>query len=137
MVRSAVAANTDVFLMRFNADNAAHYQNLGITVNDGSVISIVSGQTSFIGFGALFVGGSLTADEFSPVTIDIMNYTDTAFWKSANLVIGLDDATEVIATHSTLSGTWQSTAAITSIVFQGTGASLDTGSTLSLYGING
>lgn len=131
-VRLTVADNA--YGVRFNNDSGSNYTQRVLYGNGSSAISYT--QANITAFNPHVVSNSRTANTFGNSSFYIYNYSG-----STTKSIGIDSTAENNATANDMSqivGTWNSTAAITSIKFYYTGTANDiaAGSTISLYGIN-
>jgi hypothetical protein len=113
--------------LRFNSDSGANYSNTVVYGSGTAALSARSTSTT----GLVFASMASSTNYLSNAIINIMNYSNTTTYKTA-LERGNNNSTLVRADV----GLWRSTAAINSIyVYDYTGGNLDTGLTLTLYGI--
>lgn len=132
-LRTTDAAVNGSVLLRFNNDSGANYDTVFVLgANVGASAGVANAQTS-IAFGVHGASGS--AAEASPIGLLIPAYTQTAFNKSCVLVLGRGDSTAANLNAVEFVGTWRSTAAITRVSFASSGATLLTGSRVSIFGI--
>lgn len=134
-LRTLVAAATDASGLRLNGDASSVYDYAHIDYNDASTpgfAGVGSGGAATANsiVHATVSGSTATAGYFTQVTIDIPDYTSTAFNKTAT-------GTYSLLNHplGVFGGSWASTSAISSLAFAASGATYAAGSTLSLYGI--
>lgn len=113
------------FYMRFNDDSGSNYSRVYL-VGDGSSSASASNfsQTGINIFSLPSSGYS-----FSPITIHINNYSNSTTYKTS--IIQASGNTNYLGG---IVGLWKNTAAITSVTV-GYANSLNTGTTISLYGI--
>lgn len=120
----------DDLILRFNGDTAANYNNTYGTF--GSNTNAIS-ATSLIGL-ARITSAANTANFFGPLDIFIPNYSNTTLGKGAIALSGYGDGVSPL--HRLGQGTWNSTAAITSIsIAPNIGPLFTQYSQLTLYGI--
>jgi hypothetical protein len=136
--RCTQAANNDDIYMQFNGDTAAHYTRQSAVASGGSGsptnVQTVNAAKCSIGF---IPGATGLANAAGRGTIWIWNYGETNFLKMA-----YSEATNVTGTGvgniqiETTSFIWNSTAAITEIVFGLiNGSNFVAGSIFTLYGM--
>lgn len=114
-------------LIRFNSDSGSNYGNTFLWSNGSSFGSVRNTSTTGVN---LFYGGSLSSTNPALTTSHIMNYSNTATRKTT---ISRDSASDGI---DAIASIWLSTSAISSIdILPSGGASFNTGSTFTLYGI--
>ena len=133
--RSDFAGTVTNIRMTFNGDTGANYDQCIVDgVNSATTAATSNGITSFQ-FAGLLVGTSIATFPSSGL-YDILNYTNTTFYKTAT---GQSDtaSTSPASTYTrNFYGNWRSTAAITSVsLLAQTGDNLTTGSIFYLYGI--
>jgi hypothetical protein len=114
--------------MQFNSDTGSNYSVTHLSGNGSSAASGRQSNASNIQIGYAVVGASTT--EPSTIIINIQNYSNTTTNKTAISRTSLAGS-EVDANV----GLWRNTAAINAIkIFTGS-ANMQTGTTLTLYGI--
>lgn len=141
---TSFAGYTDLRIIVSGAGDTSGYMALKLN-NDGSMLY---SRTSLTGNGASAVSGAATGNPAlyvdtstynssigSCTTLDLFNYANTTTFKTA-----IERAVATSGTALTTTITWvflyRSTSAITSLYFNGSsGASLQVGLTISLYGI--
>lgn len=132
-IRGIIANSTGLagFAMTFNGDTSANYnwhymQGNGATTASGATTSATSIT------GAL---GTNTANIFGGSVTDILDYANTNKYKTAKIFHGYDaNGSGYIQMNS---GSWMSTAAITSITMTCGSGNFTTYTRLSLYGLKG
>ena len=119
--------------MRFNNDSAANYGIHRLYRAGSTPVSTSSLSQTDIRLN-MAISESGTTYAYSPMILDILDYTNTNKYKTIRAINGQKDWNiEVDVT----SGLWLSTAAITSItLFTGT-TNMEVGSRFSLYGVRG
>ena len=124
----------DSMIMRFNGDTGSNYawhdvRGINATASSNAAASSSTPYIAFIN------GDGVSNLRFSPIIIDILDFSSTSKTKTSRGLSGaLGSVDKGVALKSTL---WNSTAAITSIVLSGASGNLDAGSRFSLYGIRG
>lgn len=131
-------AGTNLNLI-FNSDSGANYSYHSI-YGDGSSATATSGTSTslmWIGHTTTSASSSPTATNiFAPLVTDILDYADTNKYKTIRTLNGND-------TNSTAgylffnSGSWRSTAAVTSITLSNATANFAQYSSFALYGLKG
>lgn len=115
-------------LLQFNSDTGTNYSTT-ILYGDGST----AGSARASNASSMNIG-DLDATTQSNTLINIMNYANTATYKTA---LGRANRLNAGAATAAKCGLWRSTSAITSVkVFLSTGDNFVSGTTLTLYGIN-
>lgn len=125
LVSSAKKDNSSGLIIRFNGDSSSIYSNVYMDNSNGVATSAgYANQSSF--FGAAIYQPS------SPnVTIcQVFDYSTTNKYKNVLLRSGM-----AFWSTSAYAGLYGSTAAVTSITFDGDGYSFAAGATFNLYGI--
>ena len=133
LVKTTRAAE-DNFLIQLNGDNTAgnyydHYvQGNGTSATAGTLIN---SRTDMIIPG--YTPSSTATSTFAASIIDILDYTNTNKYKTVRALTGYDaNGSGMVGLYS---GLWKNTNAVTSVYFAGFNASLDTATTVALYGI--
>jgi len=122
---TAKSASSETMLMRVNSDTANNYSSTRL-IGDGSTAA--SNRVSSNSYATISGGNTGTPD--SMIIVNLMNYANTTTYKTF-LSRFSQAANETDAAVSL----WRSTAAINSLVIQGTVGYLGNGSTFTLYGI--
>jgi len=135
-VRSTAAAGSTGINIQFNGDTAAHYDT-EITQSFGSSPSAFESLGGTSGGIGNVAGASAAAGLAGAGELVISDYRGTSLWK-----YGLGNTIFQTGTSSGAFGrqltsiAWRSTSAITSITVVLTSGNYDTGSKLTLYGMN-
>lgn len=131
--RDSNAANyVETFSIRFNGDTGSNYSRHSLRGNGSSVFSNAGTNQTLIEIGHI-AGNSLGSGIFAAGVIDILDFTAAKNKTVRSLTGGASTGQEV----ALWSGSWMSTAAVTSILLESYGASFITGSRFSLYGLRG
>lgn len=128
--RGNYADTLGIMRIRFNGDSGSNYSMTQMYGNGSTATSArVSNQTSF---GLEYTSGnSDTANVFSPVILNIQNYSNSTTYKT--LLARTNNAGVRVVAQV---GLWRSTSAITSIAIDEVlGTNWAVGSTFTLYGI--
>lgn len=136
-VRTSVAAETDVILLRFNGDTGSNYDAQAFSVNDGTLLGVAGRAATSIGLGRC-EGANSRASNFSPTQAKIFGYslTDREKWLQALSASFGDVSADADLREEYRTGRWRSTAAITSItLLPNTGPNFVSGSEFQLYGV--
>ena len=132
--RGTTVANSTAVLLRFNGDTGSNYDYETISgAGTTATVAEALAQTSirFGNMAAASAGASIA--DVSEVVIG--DYRGTTFQKSVVSRYGIKIGTSTgNIGHSTLSGWWRSTAAITSVVVFPSAGGFVNGSVVSLYG---
>ena len=134
-VRGDTAATSTGLYVQFNADTAANYDFIVVTVQGTPTL----GQSSGIADVRIQIGDAAAANApsnvFTSGRVDVPNYAGTTAHKATLAQAGLKQSAAAASIYvETGSGWWRSTAAITSIkVFPGAGNFI-AGSSFFLYG---
>jgi hypothetical protein len=132
------AGNTyDYLIVQFNSDTGSNYSQHGL-VGSGSSASAFGNatQTSTIA-GFMVRADAAAANMFSASVTDILDYKSTSKYKTIRTLTG-NDVNGTPGAVGFVSGLWQNTAAITSIVLKnGVGYNFAQYSQFALYGIRG
>lgn len=135
-ITCAASVNTNPTLsLQFNGDTAAHYDwTFAYTEGNG----IATGSAGFSSTSMAWLSpipSNALANQPAVVAILITNYTGTVFNKALTGTWMREDTTVTTGIFAgILSGTWKSTAAITSITLSLSSGNFVVGSTFSLYG---
>jgi hypothetical protein len=121
--------------LQFNSDTGTNYSRTYLCGDGGTAHS---GRSSNVNQIILDHHATPpTGTSFSTAIINIMNYANTNTFKSVINRTGAIDTNPGLGTVANV-GLWRSTSAITSVkIFCTNGSDLKTGSTFSLYGIQG
>jgi hypothetical protein len=120
-----VAGGPSYAKITFNSDTGSNYSRTQIAGDGSSATS--SRESNFTSYRSINIFNSTT---FNPVTIQIMNYSNTTTYKTL-----LDRGGVANDTTYAQVGLWRSTAAINSINFLINTGIINAGSTFTLYGI--
>jgi hypothetical protein len=133
----AAAPNPDYLLTQINGVTTAQYSNHAIYGNGTTATADAFNVSSFGFCGPLsYVSGAYsTANIFSPIVVDFLDYTNTNKFKTIRGLGGFDSAGS--GTVGLFSGSWRSTAAINSIYISTANNNEVAGSVYALYGIKG
>ena len=132
IARSNGAADNTV--IQFNGDTASNYATHYV-IGDGATASAGAG-TSRANFYVDILASNASGAMWSGDVIDILDYANTNKYKTVRTLAGQD--LNGSGTVWLVSGLWQSTTAITSIVLKTNGAgNFATYSSFALYGIKG
>lgn len=123
VVNGGAAGVTDLGI-RFNSDTGSNYS---ITYIRGTGTTATSGRSS--NATVMRVGNIYTAFDTTAI-IHIMNYSNTTTNKTVLTRIGQASGYVVGSV-----GLWRSTSAISTVLVNGDGTNLSSGSTFTLYGI--
>lgn len=126
LIVCGTASSTSNNTMQFNGDTGANYSNTAIYADGTSAASTRNtsvNQMRFGGFESSVPGTNI---------IQIMNYANTTTYKTAIIRGNSTGANTFVRADVEL---WRSTAAINSIVYGPFSGNLNTGTTLTLYGI--
>ena len=128
--RANYADTIGIMRIKFNSDSGSNYSMTQLYGNGSAATSArVSNQTSF---GLEYISGNTAASGvFSPVVMNIQNYSNTTTNKT--MLVRTNDAAVRVVTQV---GLWRSTSAITRIdLDEVLGTTFAVGSTFTLYGI--
>jgi hypothetical protein len=123
IVNGGSAGVTDM-AMQFNSDTGTNYSRTQLKGTGSVANSERNTSTSRIVIGSIYTTFTTTA------IINIHNYSNTTTYKTAISRIGQADGVVVASV-----GLWRNTAAISTVLINGDGTNLSTGSTFTLYGI--
>ena len=137
IARSSRSATwVDTMWMYCNADTTGsnYYGHLLYGTGSAAAADAGSGSTPF-GMPVGLIGATSVTTSFGPFVIDILDYTNTSKYKTVRSLHGLEDNTN--GQMRLRSGLWISTAAISSLTFQGgdVGVFFQQYSSFALYGI--
>ena len=137
---SSAGTSANYISLRFNGDTGSTYASHQLYDNYGSVAAYGAASQTFIQVQGGNISGNATANTFAASITDIVDYASTSKYKTSKSFAGGN--TNNGSGYNDVgfnSGLWQSTAAINSItVYVGSpnGYNINTGSTLSLYGVS-
>lgn len=126
-------------LMFFNnSHTAANYASKRSTVGSGGG-NIVPTDISVAGAGEMVMGlvqsAGMPANQFSPVIIDIQDYTSTTLWKVMRALSGTN--TDAAGANNLSAGFWNQALAISRIGLQSNGgAQFIIGCSYTIYGLD-
>jgi hypothetical protein len=127
--RSTRSATDDSLYMRVNSDTATNYSVTTMKGNGSSAQSDRSTSISSAYVALNINASSTTSSTFTPVLINLMNYSSTSTYKT---FLSRESYTAEVAVIASL---WRSTAAISTIqVFCAIG-NIEVGTTFTLYGV--
>ena len=121
--------------MQYNSDTAANYSTHYLE-GDGASVGANAYTSITYNYMVNTIGGSSTANAFSALVVDILDYQNTNKYKTTRWLQGYDaNGSGFVELQS---GLWQSTSAINSISFSnGGGWVFAAGTSFALYGIKG
>lgn len=133
---TASAPNPDYLLARFNGDTATNYANHELYGNGSSVTSgsFNVGTYGFCGPFSYVSGAYSTANVWTSVVIDVLDYTNTNKNKTVRSIGGWDE--NGAGRVGLYSGLWRNTAAINSLFIATANGNEVAGSIYTLYGIS-
>jgi len=132
VVRAATA--NDALRLQFNSDTGSNYSRHYLYGNGSSAIAAAGASATSIGTG-VFANSSSTSGSFTPIIIDVADYTNTSKNTTVKTLSGYDsNGTGYLGLFS---GGWYNTAAVTSISFFMDSGNLDQYTQFALYGIKG
>lgn len=114
---------------QYNSDTNSNYSVTRLQGNGSSAVSN-RGSSQTVGYITYVPAANTTAGELSANIIHIMNYSNSATYKTT---LGRSSVPSVYAAQ--FLGTWRSTSAITSITLGCDAGSWKSGSTFTLYGV--
>lgn len=130
--RSAVAANSDTVILRFNNDSGTNYDWQSV-IHQGATSTPASSTSQTQGVAGV-VPGTSTTGGVGQTEVVIPGYARTTFQKTCHASMFYYSAgTTLLRTVGTL---WKSTAAITRVDLIGNGGNLAAGTVATLYGID-
>lgn len=136
-LRTSRAAELDAVNVRFNADSGSNYDRQLITATGTTVTNSVVRASSILQVGAVEADSS-RADNFSPVMMDITEYSNTSMekWLQARSVVFGDTSADADMFIQFFTGRWRSTAAITEVsLIPNVGPNFVSGCVVQLYGV--
>jgi len=132
VAKKTTSGATGLFV-RLNGDTASNYSEHHLAANGSSVFSganlgewLFYNEAKIVGSDA---GGGATG------VMDLVNYANTATFKTAKLLNGFADTGGNVI--RLVSGSWRNTSAISSITFDAQSGNFTTSTRFSLYGIKG
>jgi len=127
VINGKITINAEVPVIEFNADTGANYSFTRLAGNGTTASSARSTGVAYIP-----PVWNIYWNNANPGTaiMNIINYSNTTTYKTV-----LSRGSEAASSVQTVVGLWRNTAAITSIKVYGSAGNLDTGMTLTLYGI--
>jgi len=133
--RGTQSVANNYFQVQFNGDTASNYYGAHWLKGDGSSVTAGADGAANVIYVERMVGASTAASIFSTNTIDLLDYSSTAKFKTLRNLGGFDSngAGQVLFT----SGLWRSTSAITSISITPSANDFAQYSQFALYGIKG
>jgi hypothetical protein len=135
--RSDAAATSDVAVLQFNGDTGNNYDAQNVQGSNVTASAASSAGLAIAGFGTLPGANAARSGIAAAISVTIPNYANTTFEKSFNGMGGFADSTSANNVVELRSGTWRSTAAITSIkLFPNAGTNFTAGTRATLYGLN-
>jgi hypothetical protein len=123
---TTTVGSSEINILRFNSDSTSSYSTTTLGGNGSSAQSFRS-STTYIRAGRNTANGE---SYFVPNKIQIMNYANTATYKTA-----IAQGPEADAYVEVEVGTWRSNSAITSVSLTAGLNNYKVGSTFTLYGI--
>jgi len=130
-------AGTYEYNMQFNGDTATNYSWHWLYGNGTSALATGAATQSNIDvIGSGLSSNAALANMYGVSIVDIIDYTSTSKYKTVRAFAG-DNANSTSTNYNVdlVSGSWRSTAAITSITLTAGGTAFATGSTFALYGM--
>jgi hypothetical protein len=144
MVRNSVSAYYQTILMRFNASSGGTDYNGNILRGNGATAEManyINNAQAYVEMSYV-AGGNTTTGTFSPLVLDLYDYTDTSKKRNGKLImgyenngIGFDNYDKGLQTAQYWN--WQQTNAINQIELTINGGYYIAGTRLALYGIKG
>jgi hypothetical protein len=133
----ASAPNPDYLLTQLNGVTTAQYTNHTLYGNGSSAVADAFNLNTYGFCGPLaYVSGAYsTANAYTPVIIDILDYANTNKYTTLRSLGGFDS--NGTGRVGLFSGLWNSTAAVTSIFISTANNNEVSGSVYALYGIKG
>ena len=127
IVTNVKGNTTGNMFMQFNRDTATNYART-ILAGNGSIVTAAL-NANIAKIYCDYYGYFNTGFDNTKV-IQIQNYSNTTTYKTCLIRSGA-----TVTGTDAICGSWRSTSAITSIRLDGDGATFETGSTFTLYGI--
>ena len=135
MINGRTASPNTETQLRFNFNNdtsSSNYSSTTLNGNGSSASSTRETNSTGNGYAGIIAGNSLSSSLFASITLHILNYASTSTYKNMLIRSAIDEnGAGQTALGLTL---WRNTNAISVINF-GTGYTLTSGSTATLYGI--
>jgi hypothetical protein len=132
IVGSVLAVGSASVDFQFNGNTASNYSYIVLDGDGSTASSNKQSPTTSIQFAG-WSSNLNSSTNPSTMIAHIMNYSNTTTYKTALVrSMALGSASSCV---DAFVGTWRQTAAITSILIEGSGTNLATGTTFSLYGI--
>lgn len=129
------SASRDTYWIRFNSDTGNNYSRHSLYGDGASVGADAATSISYM------IGGTIGGNGYFGVNIcDILEYANTNIYKTIRGLGGVNDNTANFGLVDLSSGSWRSTAAITSITLLTSGTTstqFNQYSQFALYGIKG
>jgi hypothetical protein len=133
-VRGTRSFTGEQLYVRFNGDGGNNYSYHYLYSSGGGLAAFGLGSTNVMFLGE-FPAGTETANIYSSAIIDVLDYSDTTKAKTLKSIHGFDNNNGTRNQNGWLgSGTWNNTAAITSVTVLSNGPFSDQ-SSFALYGI--
>lgn len=133
-LRSTAAVTTTSSILYFNGDaSATNYSRTTLQGDGSSASSSRDVNYSQLYFADGTPGANSTANIFSVVTINILNYANTSTFKAVLMRTAADLNGSGIT--NLVAGLWRSTSAINRLSAGAVSGSYATGSTFALYGV--
>lgn len=133
--RDTSASHSFVMLLRLNGDGGANYRTWGVGAT-GSTVAAAGGGGATSASPFAYPGSLADANVFGAAVVDILDYTNATTWKSLSGQGGVyADVTAGDQFFATVTGAWQSTAAITTLTLTSGGITFAAGTRLSVYGL--
>lgn len=132
IVRTAAAATTEGYTLRFNGDSGANYiaaYQQGSSTGSSGTVALSSAVTA----AGLLTGNNATANYATTVIIDIPFYDNTNWFKTGTLQMNTGQSAVGDVRTTNVAFTWASTTAISQITLDSTAHPL-TNSVLTVYG---
>jgi len=133
--RTTAAATVQSWGLRFNGDSGNNYDLQEIVVSNTTASGALTNTTNSIRIGIL-PGANGVANYSGQTTIDVQNYTNTSFFKTASSVSNSLSSTAGDCYTKVSSGSWKSTVAISSLtIYPWDGGNFVAGTISNLYGV--
>ena len=133
IARGSDSTNNNI-VYKFNGDTAANYSDHALFADGSTVSAFANANASASGFIAIS-NSSRAANTFSACVFDLLDYANTNKYKTVRTLSGREDNSAGAVLFS--SGSWRSTSAVTSIVFNPSLGNFTQYSSFALYGIKG
>jgi hypothetical protein len=131
VIAGTVSVNGEGIVMQYNGDTSTIYS---YTYLYGTGSSAASARQTGRGYAAINWGTAFSSTEQSNAVVNIQNYANTTTYKTALSRSNNPNGSSFQGTEALVS-LWSNTAAITSILVKSGSGNLNTGFTLTLYGI--